>query len=354
MDKKKYLSLVLPVVLHQLVTTAVSFIDVLMISELGAVNVAAVGICQNLYFIYYLFTTGMAGGMGIFISQYWGQKDIENIRRMLRMALVVVNSALIVLVLGGYFAAETVIHMTAGDAAPEVVQLGVDYFHLAMLSYLFSGVSLCFAYALRSIDKPGPVLLIALLSLGLKVLLNYGLIFGNWGCPAMGIRGAAVALVITRMVEMVMTMLWVYKKEKILAIKFRHLFDFSWPMLKKLMKISLPVMINDVMYAVGMLFYVGAYSRIAVQALAAVEVANTIQNFFTTVVIGLGAATAVVVGNMIGEGRADQVLLVGRRYLWIAIGAGVGVGALMVATIPLTVVIFPIEAAVLAMVRKLL
>ncbi|MEG1536840.1 MAG: MATE family efflux transporter [Clostridiales bacterium] len=98
----------------------------------------------------------------------------------------------------------------------------------------------------------------------------------------------------------------------------------------------------------------GAYSRIAVQALAAVEVANTIQNFFTTVVIGLGAATAVVVGNMIGEGRADQVLLVGRRYLWIAIGAGVGVGALMVATIPLTVVIFPIEAAVLAMVRKLL
>ncbi len=354
MDKRRYLALALPVIIHQLATTSVSFIDVLMITRLGSDCIAASGICQNLYFVYYLFAGGIAGGAAIFSAQYYGRKDYSGIHKMLGIALTTVISSLSVLVVIGFFAAKPLILLTAGDAAPNVVALGVSYFQIALFSYLFQGVSLCFAYTMRSIGRPGPVLLIALVSLGCKVLLNYMLIFGYWGWPALGIRGAAMALVITRFIEMLLTLLWVYTKEKPLAATIKQLLGFDWPLLKKVISVSLPVMVNDVMFSIGMLFYVGAYCRIATDALSAVEVANTIQSFFTTVVIGLGAATAVVVGNKIGSGEEKDLMQLGWHYFRVSIVAGLAVGAMIIATIPITTVMFKVEPEIGEMVRKLL
>ncbi len=343
MSYRAFFRLALPIICQQIISLSIGFIDVLMISRLGPQVIAAGGICNQINLVYYLIGTGIAAGMTVFVAQYWGNRDLPGIKRMLGIAL---SGAIICqTVLGALFLwqADGILQLIAGKKDPAVITYGLDYMRIVIFSFLPQAITTCFSFAMRAIGKPKPALVLSIFAVPCNAVLNYVFIFGKLGFPALGIGGAALATTITKVLEMVCLVLYVYRREKVLAASLKELFDFKWPLVKASIKVALPVIYGDVLWAVAMVCYVSAFSRISTDAMAAVQVTNSIGNLFYAVIISISATAAVLIGNMIGEGRQKEVQTYSRKCIHLSLWAGAAVGVALIVTYPLTIRFFNVE-----------
>lgn len=324
---RSMLAIALPVAFQQLITASLNMIDVLMVGQLGETSVAALGLANQIFFLLILFLFGVTSGMSIFTAQYWGKGDIENIRKVLGICL-----AIAVLVAAVFTLAATIIPhrlMNFYTEDPEVIRLGSDYLRIVGLSYIMMAISIAYISVLRSITMVKMTVIVAVVALAIKTLLAYLLIFGIGVFPALGVRGAAIGTAIGWTFECVLLLILVYARKTPLAANPLTLFRFSRPFAMNVLKTSMPAALNEVLWSIGITSYNAVYARIGTDAIAAVNINATIEELVFVLFIGLGNASAVMVGNKIGAGGREEAFEYGRRFTILGVASAL-IGGLIV------------------------
>lgn len=341
---RQMLKIALPVMLQNLITSFVNMVDTVMVGKLGETEIAAVGIANQYFFIFLMFMLGLGAGCGVFIAQFWGKKDIKSIRRILGVGLwsSIIFSA--VFVAFGYPFSGRIIAVFNKEAA--VIDLGRGYLEIVLAGYIFTGVTIVYNIALRSIGNALLPMLVSLAALVCNIFFNYMFIFGNFGAPALGVQGAALATLIARAIETAIIIIFVYAEKGVLAASPRELTDFNRQYVKRSYATILPVILNDICWGSASLVYTMVYGRMGTQAVAAIQIVNTITNLFLIFIFGISNAAAVMIGNVIGAGKIKQGRLYAARFVVLSIIAGVLLGILLAVFAPYILAFFNVSSKV--------
>ena len=337
LEKKQFYTtfrrLAIPIALQHMVVSTVNLVDVLMLAALGTIAVAGVGLANQVYFLLVVLNYGLYSGMGVFLAQYWGKRDMAHIHRTLGLGLSIGILAALLFSLAAILLPYPILHLLSDDET--ALTIGASYLRIVGFSYLFTSVSACLGIALRSIGQPRFPLITSVMSLLLNVGLNYLLIFGKCGCPALGADGAAIGTVIARTAEFIVLLLLIGHYCRFILTNVRAMLDFSRSFIRHYAKIAAPVIVNESLWGLGMVMYVAAYEKIGTDALAVSQVTSTIQNLTELVAMGIGNAAAVMIGNIIGEGDKKEAFLYAQRFLNVTFLLGVLTGLVLAACIPL-------------------
>ncbi|MCK9191120.1 MAG: MATE family efflux transporter [Sphaerochaetaceae bacterium] len=342
---KQTIALSIPIIIQMLLINGVTFADTLMIGQLGETSIAAVGVASQMFFLVTMFLYGITSAGGIFFSQFWGAKDKHGVQKVL--GIIIVFSVIIcgIAALLSTLFPHIVMNIFTKDAA--VIESGSTYLRIVGFSYILSAISFSYAMGLRSTGDAKTPLMISLISLSIDVIGNYLLIFGIGSFPELGIAGAAISTSVSRIVEVLLY--WIittFRKDCPIKFSFKYSLNFNRAFIKRFFKIALPVVFNDILWSVGMVCYKIAYSKIGTDALAAVQVIESINNLFFVSISGLGSAVAIIVGTKIGENKEEEAHLFTIFSLFFAIILGLLVGILIFIISPIFVQQFNINADV--------
>ncbi len=323
----KMLIIALPIMLQNLVSSSLNMADTVMVGKLGEAEIASVGIANQYFFLFNMIIIGLGGGCSVFISQYWGKKDYGNIKKILGLGLVSALLVSIVFMILGFISPGRIISIFNKD--PLVIDLGGKYLFITLFSYIFTGVTLVYGFSLRSIGNTIAPLIVNIAALLSNVLLNYIFIFGKFGAPALGVEGAAIATLISRVIEMIVIIFLVYKDNGVLAAKVSELKDLSMGFIKKSYKVIVPVLLNDVLWASASLIYSVVYGRMGTGAAATVQICNTVSNMFMVVTFGMASASSIMIGKSIGQGKKQEAFDYAKKFMIVSFFVGIILGLLL-------------------------
>lgn len=326
---KAMIAIALPITLQNLVASSVNMLDTLMITSLGEESLAAVGLANQVFFFYSVTIFGIATGSSIFLSQFWGKRDTKNIARILGISLFLVSILGILFTLAALIVPESIMKIFSTDA--EVISLGIDYLRIVSISYIITGVSFMYAVASRSIGQAKMPMIVSVVSFLTNLVFNYLLIFGKFGFPQLGVKGAAWGTLIARTVEIVLILYLVYsrKRDNPLAHDILSMTDWSGDFIKKYFKTASPVIINEAFWSLGTVLYSLAYAKIGTGAAAAVQILSTVQNIFMVFSRGLANSCTVMVGNKIGEGDEDEAVTYANSFMILSAALGFILGVIL-------------------------
>ena len=333
----------LPIVLQNLITFSLGLIDTFMVSQLGNEDMAAVTTANVPVFLLISIVFGVQGGLGILVSQYWGKGDIKNINRALGVASFIGGG--LALILAIVFALFPVQVMDLLSNRHELSLLGAPYLRLIGFSYVFNMISSIYVSAQRSVENPTFGMKLFGFSTVLNTGLNYLLIFGKFGCPAMGVAGAALATLLSRVAEFLICVVCAIRS-KTVALDLKAFLLPGSDMARRFLRYASPVALNEVAWGFGnsLLTVILGYTSNSVEMLAANAVMGNLSRLFLVVCFGMGAATAVLVGKAIGEGQShQQVKALSRALLQFTVSVGGIIAAVSLSLIPLvfTPIVFP-------------
>ena len=322
-DKKflnTMLKLAAPIMLQNLIFASLNMVDGVMIGQLGESAVAAVGIANQIFFLVSLLFFGIGSGSAIFAAQYWGRKDTERIQSVLGLSLLMSISGAVIFSLVAILFPVQVISIYSKD--PAVISQGSVYLQIVAFSYVITAISNSFAFVLRSTENVKLPLITSLVALSLNTFMNYGLILGNFGLPSLGVRGAAIATIISRLIEVVLLLLIIYRKKLPIAAKLPALLNFKILSITKFFKTTLPVIATEIVWSFGITTYNVVYARIGTESIAAVNIAGTLDRIIFVVFAGLGNACAIMIGNQIGAEQNEIATSYAKKFLVFgAVGA---------------------------------
>ena len=301
---KHMLAVGIPVMLQQLVVVCLNLVDTIMVGKISEEALAAVGAANQIYFIYSVLTFGVFSGAGVYLIQFWGIRDLKSLRKILGIDYMVFFVITIPVIALAFFGAPFLVGLFSND--PAVISLGNDYMKIACFSYMFSGLTFLISYNSRATAMLKVPTIVNLIAICINIFLNYCLIYGNFGMPQMGVKGAATATLIARIIEFIMMYTYVYtSKDNPLKAKPKELFSFDREMFGNVMKTAIPVIFNEGLWATSVAMIFAAYGRIGATALAVVQIANTVTDVFHTIYTGLSNATTVIIGQTLGQGKTD-------------------------------------------------
>ena len=295
----------IPMVIQQIISVTLNLADTIMVGKVSENALAAVGAANQVYFIFSIVIFGIFSGAAVHAVQYWGVGDIASLRKIVGIDYTMCIVLAVPAAAAVYFAAPFFIRIFSSE--PEVISLGTQYIKIACFSYLFAGLSFVISYNSRAIQDLKYPTIINACAILTNIFLNYVLIYGNFGAPALGVRGAAIATTAARVLECGAMLFSVYiRKEHPLKAGFKQMFSYSRTLFASVMKTAVPVIITEGMWAVSVSAIFAAYGRISASALAVSQIAVTVTDFFQTVYFGLGNASSVIIGEVLGRGRKDM------------------------------------------------
>ena len=324
----KLLAIATPIVLQNFLTSALNFLDVFMVGQLGEIEVAAVGIGNQIFFLFLMFIFSIASATAIFTAQYWGKKDLKKIHSNLGIGITfaLVISGIFTLVT--FMFPDTLVRIYNND--PQVIELGAQYLSIIAFSLIMTSISTVYGTILRSTENVKFPLVTGIIGLLLNTGLNYLLIFGKFGFPELKVQGAAIATVIARSVEFIIILSFTYIRKYSLAASLKNIFNYSKDMLKKYIKIWLPVMGQTVGWALGYSMYSVIYGHISTKAFAAYNIACSVERLSLMLFSGLGSACAIMVGNRIGASEEHKARDYSKNFLSIAVVFSILIAAILI------------------------
>lgn len=306
-DKRFYrllFSIALPIAIQNLITFMVSMVDTLMVGSLGEVQLSAVSIANNLFFVLTILMFGLAGGSNIMISQYWGKGNVKTIHKILaimyRVCLLITGIFIVIaLFFPKYF-------MGIFTTDKEVIEFGASYLRIVSIGYVFYSVTNCTIMMLRSVKTVSISIIVYTASLIVNSILNWVLIFGNLGFPSLGVKGAAIATVFARITEFSIVILFMFIYERKIALKLSYLIKVDKDILKDFISLCTPVLCNELLWAIGASMISVIVGRMGTDVVAANSINAVAHQFVTVFIFGMSNATAVIIGNTIGEGKKEK------------------------------------------------
>ena len=300
------ITLVIPITIQSLVSSSLNMVDNLMIGNLGESSIAAVGMVNQYFFIFMLALSGLNAGAGIFMSQFWGRKKISEIRKMLGLDILLSIIVSILFFIPAFIFPESIMRIFTTDVG--VINLGVQYLKIISITFIFTSITTAYSTTLRCIGIAKSPMYGSLIGIFVNAILNWVLIFGNFGFPAMGVAGAAIATSIARFMEMIYIIICAYKTNDIIKCKAKEMFNLSYDFVRVYFQTSSSVIINELIWALGLTAYLIIYSKIGISAVASMQISSTINNMFMVLSMGLASAAAIIIGNKIGAGEEDSAI----------------------------------------------
>ncbi len=325
---REIFSIALPISFQQLINASLNMIDVLMIGQLGETSIAAVGLSNQVFFVFVIMLFGLTSGMAIFTAQFWGKGDLDSIRKVLGMSLSV--SALLGLLfsLAAILMPRTALGFYSED--PAVIAIGAEYLSIVGWSYIPVAIATSYISVLRSVREVKLTVIVTIVAVLFKTALGYFLIFGVGGIEPMGVKGAAVSTALGWFLELALLLILVYVRKTPLAANPLTFFRFDFAFFFRVLKTASPALANEMFWSLGITTYYAIYARISTDAVAAVNINGTIDEIAFVIFMGLGNASAVMVGNRIGAGKKEEAYETVRRVTIVSVLAAWLVGALIV------------------------
>ena len=336
---RRVFAIAIPIIIQNGITNFVSLLDNIMVGQVGTLQMSGVSIVNNLIFVFNLCIFGAASGAGIFTAQFHGSRDDDNVRHTFRFKIIcsVLLTALgiaVFLLLGSplielYLQGE-------GDPseASKVLEYGCSYLNVMLWGLLPFALSNAYSGTLRECGQTRVPMAAGISAVFVNLILNYLLIFGNCGLPEMGVRGAALATVISRYVELAIVAAWTHLHGKVhpfIRGAYRSL-HIPGKLLKDILLKGSPLLLNEFLWACSMAIMNQAYSTCGLNVVPAMNISSTMYNLGSVVYIAMGSAVGIVMGQLLGAGEPEPVIRDNNRKLITAgVISGVTFGALMLA-----------------------
>ena len=310
---KRYIALALPMIIQNAVTNLVSFLDNIMVGQLGTEQMSGVAIVNQLIFVYNLAVFGAVSAASIFGAQYFGKGNhkghMYSFRFKLYAALTVTALTILLFVAKGESLISLYLTDTSGSGATgAALQYGLQYLIIMMAGLIPFAVNQSYATNIKETGQTLIPMIASFVAVGSNAILDYLLIFGIGPFPELGVQGAALATVIARYIEALMIIIWAHRhREKNRYLEGAYL-GFGIPKyeLKAIIIKGLPLMINEVLWAAGMTAVIQCYSIRGLEVGAGLNIATTITNLFNIIYLQLGACISIVVGQYLGAGELEK------------------------------------------------
>jgi putative MATE family efflux protein len=361
------LRLAVPMALQNFFVFSLAMVDTLMIGQLGEVQIASVGLANQVFFLLMLYLYGITTGTAVFTAQFWGSKNIPGIRHALGLCLQVATGGAGAVALISLIFPRLIISLFSKD--PAVIDIGSAYLRIVSVSFIWSAISMSFSMVLRSIERPKLPLLITFVSLLLNTGLNYLLIFGKAGFTALGVKGAAIATTISRGLECLFFLLVVYLDKESsdgavsdsspavghpLAGRLREFLIVPRGFVKQYFTIAIPVVLNELSWALGFTMYKVVYARMGTNVIAAINISDTIINILLVVIHGTSNACAVMIGNVLGTGHKEKAFTYAVRFAILGPVIGLLLSCMLIPISAWVPLLFKVSRSVRQITRQIL
>lgn len=358
---KKTIAITVPIAVQNLLNSMLNLVDTLMIGQLGESSVAAVGLANKVFFVFSLLMFGVCSGSGVLASQYYGKREMLNIRRVLRMSLLIgVGGSFLFLVPGTFFPKFVMRIFTPQEGT---IAIGASYLAVIAISYPLTAVTNSYVAILRSMNYVKLPVLITLLAIGVNVTLNYVLIFGKFGFPEMGVAGAALATVIARVVEFSTLLLVVrmhkagddgigdFIHTKYVKAKENGTAFLNRAFVNKYFLTAVPVIANEFMWGLGVTMYALVYGRMGDAATAAITITGTVEQVALVFFFGICNAAAVILGNELGADQLEKAEEHAKNYMILLFIITIFGATITIASRDLVISIFAVSDVVANYIR---
>ena len=321
------LAVAVPIALQNLISSSFFLVDTVMVGKLGELALASTGLATQVFHVHWMMIFGFCTGCSTFYSQFWGAKDLPNIRKVVGVAWTFCLAASLLFFCAGLFAPQGVLALFTNDPSAKIV--GTGYLRIAAVNFLLVAAAQPLVAALRSTQQAKIPLYITIIAFFTNTVLNYGLIFGKLGMPRMEVRGAALATVISRLVELLATAYFVFGRKNVLSGKLKEFFAFDRGFMLRVLKNASATTANETLWGAGIAAQNAAYGRMGVTAFAAYKAASSIADFFLMACFATSAASLVLLGEQLGQGNYDYAKALSRKLLHVGLGFSVFMAALM-------------------------
>jgi putative MATE family efflux protein len=322
------LRLALPISLQNLIAFSVNFADNLMVGRLGDLAISGVFIGNQVHTLLQTIMKGIGTALVILAAQYWGKEDAKSIRSLSALCFWAALSA------GAAFtlAASVFTAPLAGliSSRQEVIAAAVPYLRITGISFMFFAVSEILIASLRSVENVRFGMNTALLTLCVNISLNYLLIFGKFGFPAMGVTGAAIATLLSRIIECAVVVTYIFVFEKRMGLKIKDLFSLEKTFMRSLVKYGSPVLAGEIVWAINIFAYTAMVGRFPAGTIASFNITGMMTNLVFIWMAGLAAAVGIMTGKKVGAGETAETLKpYAYQVQWFFLGVGIVTGLII-------------------------
>ena len=334
---RAFFALAMSLTLQNLLTFGVNLMDTVMLGRYSQDAMSGVSLCNQVQFLLQMLVTGAGEGVVVLGAQYWGKGDLKPIPHIIGVALRFgggLAAALFALVLA---APERVLRLLSNEEA--VIAQGVQYFRIICFTYIIFMVTNILAASLRSVGIVKIGYVTAFSTLCINVSLNYLLIYGRWGFPELGVRGAAIATLISRCVELLIVVWFLKRREKRLCLTMKKLLFTDKSYLRDYNRVSAPVLVNQALWGVAQMVQTGILGHLGGDVTAANAIAVQVYQVLSVAAYGAASASGIVVGRTVGGGRREELrpLVSTLQAVFILIGLVSG-GAILLLRRPILAV----------------
>ncbi len=315
-DKKFYktlIALALPIMIQNGITNFVNMLDNIMIGRIGTAEMTGVAISNQLIFVFNLCIFGAVSGAGIFSAQFFGNGDHNGVRQTFRYKLIF-SILLTILGIGVFLLAGngliSLYLRGEGDPAAAAASLAYagKYIRIMLIGLIPYAIAQCYCSTLREMGKPMLPMVAGMIAVLVNLAGNYILIFGKFGAPTLGVKGAAIATVLSRFVELAIVVVWTRLKAKenpFIIGAYRSLY-VPWDLVKRITIKALPLMLNEGLWSAGIAMLNQGYSERGLNVVAANNISQTFWNVFAIAFMAVGVANGIILGQLLGAGKERQ------------------------------------------------
>ncbi len=334
---RRCLGVAVPIIIQNGITNFVNLLDNIMVGQVGTVPMSGVSIVNGLLFVFNLCIFGASSGAGIFTAQFHGSQDQEGVRHTFRFKFLIcsvislLGAAIFLLggdvLIGLYLTGE-------GDAAMAegAMAYGLEYLKVMVWGFLPFALTNTYSGTLRETGKTVVPMVAGITAVLVNLVLNYVLIFGHFGAPAMGVEGAALATVISRYAELIIVAVWTHRnvgQNPFIKGVYRSVY-IPGKLLKSIVIKGMPLLMNEFLWASGMAIQNQCYSTCGLDVVPAMNISSTIFSLASVAFLALGNSVGIIMGQMLGAGNTEEELRdTNRKLIALSIAAGAVFGGAM-------------------------
>lgn len=358
---RKLFRVMIPILIQNVITNLVNLLDNIMVGRVGTEPMSGVAIVNQLFFVFNIAIFAGITGAGILTSQYYGNRDAEGIRRCMRFKLLAVAflCACALLLFGLCDGPLIRLFIHEGEAGLDLnatFDYAKSYLRIMLLYIVPFALTSVYAGTLRETAQTVVPMLASLVAVFTNFVLNFILIFGKLGLPALGVQGAAIATVISRFLEAGIMLVWTHrnKDRNTFAVGLYRHFRIPKELVKRTLLLSIPLFFNQSLWSLGMTIQTQCFSQRGLEVVSAFNISNAANHLFICFYIAMGTAVSVIVGPLLGAGKQEQAVDENRKLIAFAVALTTVIAAIMALVSPLIPRIYNTTDVVRDLARRLL
>ena len=324
-------ALVIPVVIQNLLSAAVSSADVIMLNYAGQSAVSAASLASQYTHLLFMILYGVGTGLTMLNAQYYGKENMEAVRIVQGIAMRFSLAAAVLFALPSFLIPNLMMHVYTND--PELIQLGAGYLRIVGVAFLCWGISEPYLSNLRTTGRIRISTILNAMAFTLNILFNAVFLFGLFGLPKMGVYGVALGTALSRLIQLIGCLI-VSSRDKEVYLHIRYLFLRNKILFHDFIRMAGPALLNDISWSLAFSMYSVILGHLGSDAVAANSFVSVVRNFGTVLCFGVASGGGILVGNIIGEGNMEKARKYSSGTLFVTVVSGVVGGLIVLAAAP--------------------